>query len=128
MTLQKFPDNKEPSSKFTWKFDKDVQIKFKDLFDTIDSYVGKGGYYLKVNDTEDGITVSAVALESDKNYVYEQTIASDIWTVEHNLGKFPAVEIIDSVGVIMIGIVEYIDNNNLSISFDYELTGKVICN
>ena len=124
--MLKFPNILEPSSKLI--LSSKTAIKFTDLFDTFDSYVGKGGYYLKVMETEDGIEVSAISLESDKNYIHEQTTSATQWIVIHNLNKFPAVTIINSGQKEIIGEIQYLDLNTLVVAFDYSLTGKVICN
>ena len=68
------------------------------------------------------------ALSSDKNFVHNQTAASAVWTVTHNLGKYCSVTVVDSGGNIIVGNVEYIDTNRLLIRFSSAVSGRAYCN
>lgn len=68
------------------------------------------------------------ALSSDKNYVHTQTAASAIWTVNHNLGKYCSVTVVDSGGNIIVGNVEYVNTNKLFIRFSSAVSGRAYCN
>ena len=50
---------------------------------------------------------------SDRHYLFTQSIPSDTWVIEHNLGKYPNVTIIDSAGTVVEGSVRYIDENTV---------------
>lgn len=64
---------------------------------------------------------------SDKNYV--QTFATTATvSVSHNLGKYPAVTVMDSSGDQVVGDVVYTDLNNLIVSFSAPFSGTVTCN
>lgn len=65
---------------------------------------------------------------SDKNYIHNQTIPSSEWTVEHNLNKYPSVSVMLPSGHIGIADVTHIDENNLTITFAGDETGKAIIN
>lgn len=65
---------------------------------------------------------------TDKHYIHEQNLATNIWYVNHNLGKKPAVSVIDSSGKIVYGNVEYLNENELIINFKYPFSGKAYCN
>ncbi len=75
---------------------------------------------IKANELEPGI--------ADKHYVHEQTTASDVWNVFHNLQKKPAVSTIDSTGAVVYGHVEHLSDNELRITFKYPFAGKAYCN
>ena len=64
----------------------------------------------------------------DKNFVFIQRTASDIWYVQHNLDKFPSVIVVDSGGSVVVGEIDYIDENNVKISFTTPFSGKAFCN
>lgn len=64
----------------------------------------------------------------DRYYVHTQPTASSQWVVEHNLGKYPSVSITDSAGSQVVGNVQYIDENNLIISFSAEFSGVAYMN
>lgn len=53
---------------------------------------------------------------------------SSVWNITHNLNRFPSVTTIDSSGDVVIGVVDYIDANHLSITFVGANTGKVYLN
>ena len=61
---------------------------------------------------------------------YEELVnmPSKVWEINHNLNKKPSVTIINNDNQVVIGDVEYIDKNNLKVSFSAEFSGKAICN
>ena len=61
-------------------------------------------------------------------YIYEQGVAANIWEINHNMGKFPSVTVVDSAGSVVIGAIEYIDINNLKITFNSSFGGKAYLN
>lgn len=65
---------------------------------------------------------------SDKSFVFTQGIPSDKWSIAHNLGKFPSVAVVDSAGTEVIGDVQHIDDNNLTITFSSAFSGKAYLN
>lgn len=75
--------------------------------------------------------VNADELETglaDAHYVHEQTTPSNIWIIQHNLGKMVSVITVDSSGKIVFGLVEYISDNEVKIIFKYAFSGKAYCN
>ena len=64
----------------------------------------------------------------DKNFVYTQAIAASIWNVQHDLDKFPSVSIVNDDNTQVFGSVEYVDNNNLIITFTAPFSGKAYMN
>jgi len=128
-----FPQMSPSSGKPILHFDPTMSAKFIDLLDTFISYGGKGGMLLMVKLSEDGITVvepdsETMTTIADKNYIHTQETPSEIWTVEHNLGKYPAVRIQDENGHSIIGDIVDISINELTIQFTNEQTGKAIIN
>ena len=65
----------------------------------------------------------------DKHFTHVQGVASDTWTVPHNLGKYPSVRAVDSAGT-SIPIVEVTDTdiNNCILHLAFSASGKVFCN
>lgn len=76
------------------------------------------------------VTVSDITdvTVSDKFFVFEQAVASNRWTVEHNLDKYPSVTVVDSAGTIIIGEVAYLSRNSLRITFQSAFSGKAYMN
>lgn len=66
--------------------------------------------------------------DKDKNYVHNQMSASSIWSVQHSLNKYPSVSVVDSGNNMVVGDVEYIDENNLTITFNASFSGKAYIN
>lgn len=65
---------------------------------------------------------------SDVTYVHVQSVAASVWVIAHNLSKFPSIEVVDSGGTIVIGIVNYIDANNLTVTFSAPFGGRAFIN
>jgi hypothetical protein len=64
----------------------------------------------------------------DRHYVHNQAVAISTWNVTHNLGKFPAVTIVDSAGTQVYGTITHVDTNNTTISFSSGFSGKAYFN
>lgn len=65
---------------------------------------------------------------ADKYYAHDQMVPSAIWTVTHNLGKFPTVIVFDSDGSEVEGVVNMLNSNSLTIEFSAAFGGKAYCN
>lgn len=68
------------------------------------------------------------ALGSDAYYVHNQNVPATDWTVNHNLNKYPAVQVIDSGGTVVIGQIDHISVNQLIVRFSVVFGGQAICN
>lgn len=65
----------------------------------------------------------------DLTYVHIQITPSNSWTVQHNLAKYPAVDVIDSAGTRMDGFeVTYTDYNTLVLDMGVPFSGRATCN
>lgn len=82
--------------------------------------VGEG---LTINDN--GVLSST---NCDKTFVYNQLSASAIWIIQHNLEKYPSVDVVDSAGTVVVGEVEYIDLNTIEVSFIGAFSGTAYLN
>lgn len=58
---------------------------------------------------------------------YEQMSAATVWTVNHDLGRYPAVTVTDYSGNVVYGDVEYINTNTVTITFSAAEGGYVHC-
>ena len=61
------------------------------------------------------------------SFVHTQTATSDTWVVNHNLGFYPNVTVIDSAGTTVVGEIEYVNTNKLTIKFSAAFSGKAYC-
>ena len=61
-------------------------------------------------------------------YIFNQGVAATVWNVNHNLGKFPSVTVIDTANTVVNGEYEYIDSNNITLKFSAAFAGKAYLN
>jgi len=79
-----------------------------------------------------GVTITGTApsqvlnfvLPVGGNYTHNQSTASATWTITHNLNFRPAVSVVDSGGNHVIGDVNYVSVNVLTISFSSPFGGS----
>lgn len=75
------------------------------------------------------VTVGGVIADGgDAHYTHTQGVASAEWTVVHNLGKKPAVTVVDSADSYVIGEVVYLNNNSVKLKFSGAFSGKAYFN
>ena len=67
-------------------------------------------------------------MSANKNFVFTQNVAAARWEVQHDLDGWPAVTVVDSAGTEVVGDVQYIDKNNVVISFTAPFSGKAFFN
>lgn len=85
---------------------------------------------LKNRDEEDCHPISAITglQQALETFIFEQGVASSVWEIEHNLGKYPSVSIVDTAGNEIIASVKYPDENNVIITMTSEFKGKAYLN
>ncbi len=66
--------------------------------------------------------------EGDKHYQHDQDVPADEWIIEHNLGKRPAVTVVDSGGTEWQVEVQHVSDDVCRIYFDNAFTGKAYLN
>ena len=54
--------------------------------------------------------------------------AAPIWTITHNLGKFPSVTVVDLDNVVVIGQVDYLNSNIIQLTFSKPFAGCAFLN
>lgn len=67
-------------------------------------------------------------LDGDKHYVHDQMAPQLVWTINHGMGKRPAVSVQDSGGTEVEGLVSYVSANVLTIEFSAAFSGTAYCN
>ena len=58
--------------------------------------------------------------------VHDQASASATWTINHNQGRYPSIDIIDSAGNHVIGDIKHNSVNQVVATFDNAFAGKAI--
>lgn len=67
-------------------------------------------------------------LAGDSTHVHTQAIPEAVWQVNHGMGKFPSVTVVDSAGTEVVGVVTYVDTMSLTIEFSAGFAGNAYLN
>ena len=101
------------------------------FYDLTVGFIGGNGsltndYYYDI------LNFTLASASQDKTFVFTQGVPAVTWTIQHNLGKFPSVSVVDTVntvnGQVYYGDVKYIDSNNLTVTFASQFSGKAYLN
>ena len=106
---------------------------------TIDSYTDNGNFYTLnlTNLKGEGaledkavydFAVFTLSSQGVPTFIFTQGVPATTWNIQHNLGKFPSVSVINNNNVVINGEVIYIDNNNVQLNFSAGFTGKAYLN
>lgn len=89
-----------------------------------------GGYYSSTNveDALQEIAVEVSSIQTDKTYTHTQIVSQATWSIQHNLNKYPAVTVIDSADNVVIGDVDYVSLDEITVTFGYPFGGKAYLN
>ncbi len=91
---------------------------------TLTSLTGNGNF-----DVDKFYDFAVFTLSSpDKTFEFTQGVPATTWNIQHNLGKFPSVSVINNNNIIINGEVTYIDNNNVQLNFSAGFSGKAYLN
>jgi head-tail adaptor len=63
-----------------------------------------------------------------QTFTFDQNTPAAAWTIVHNLGRFPAVTVVDSSEREVEGDVAYIDSNRLTVTFSAPFSGVAYLN
>lgn len=93
-----------------------AQIDNMDIGDIV------GGSNIEVTEDNRVFTISS------KTFTFEQGIASNTWTINHNLGKHPSIQLVDSSGRVFEADREYTSENQVIIHLQSATTGFAYLN
>ena len=86
---------------------------------------GAGGL---INDEDYFISLLSYAGTGDLSFTYVQGVASTTWNIEHNLGKFPSITVIDTANTVVTGEYTYDNINNVTLTFSAAFAGTAYLN
>lgn len=72
-------------------------------------------------------TGSGITLVSG-TFIFSQNSSSASWHINHSLGKFPSVTVVDSAGTQVFGDVTQVDANNIILNFSAPFSGTAYLN
>jgi hypothetical protein len=72
--------------------------------------------------------VSDLGITSDANYVHDQGTPASVWNVTHNLGKRATPVVVDSAGTVVVGQIDFVDDNNVTLTFNGSFSGYAYFN
>lgn len=106
---------------------------YKGLIKTVDSNEVTGdvdlsdgnGNVLPITVSTQDVRVKGVGLTG---YPHDQITSEPEWLIEHGLGKKPSVTVVDSLNRVVMGEVEYLDDNVLIVRFKSAFKGKAYLN
>jgi hypothetical protein len=61
---------------------------------------------------------------SGGSYVFVQGAPTETWTIDHSLGYYPNITIVDSSGAVIEGDIIYADDDTLVVTFSAAFSGK----
>ena len=89
---------------------------------------GTGNTIKKRTSAEVLTDIGAAPTTHIHNYVHDQSTPSASWAVNHGLSKRVAIEVVDTAGTVVVGKIDYVDDNNLTLTFNAAFSGYAYCN
>lgn len=86
------------------------------------------GTNIKTINNESILGAGNLVAAGDKFYMHTQGTPSDTWVIQHDLNKYPSVDVVDSAGSHVVGDVSYTDANELIVTFSAGFAGKAYLN
>tara|TARA_R110002012_G_scaffold222630_1_gene394531 strand:+ start:454 stop:1158 length:705 start_codon:yes stop_codon:yes gene_type:complete len=110
-----------------YEWDSVTDVPNEKLFSNIGlSYrTGLGGL---INDEDYFISLLSYQGGGDLNFTYVQGVASTTWNIQHNLGKFPSITVIDTANTVVTGEYTYDNINNVTLTFSAAFAGTAYLN
>lgn len=87
-----------------------------------------GNGNLDLNKYYDFATFTISTGIGDKTFVFTQGAPALVWTIQHDLNKFPSVSVVDTANTGVLSQIDYIDNNNITITNTAQFAGKAYLN
>lgn len=65
---------------------------------------------------------------SSGSFTFDQAVPASVWTINHPLSKMPAVAVVDSAGNVVEGDIQYVDQDQVIVTFNATFSGKAYLN
>lgn len=77
---------------------------------------------------DNSVTAINIANRAYATYIHDQAIAASVWTINHNLDKYPSITVVDTGGNVILGKYTYTDTNTLVAEFNAAFKGTAYLN
>ena len=94
--------------------------------DALNTLTVEGDPTIVLTETATGPQGPAGPAADNLTVVHDQASASATWTINHNQGRYPSIDIIDSAGNHVIGDIKHNSLNQVVATFDNAFAGKAI--
>ena len=92
---------------------------------TLTSLTGNGNFDV---DKFYDFAVFTLSSAGAPTFVFTQGTPATTWNIQHNLGKFPSITVIDTGNTVVIGEYNYTSNTNVILTFSAAFAGKAYLN
>ncbi len=72
--------------------------------------------------------VFTLPLQGSPTFIFTQGVPATTWNIQHNLGKFPSVSVVNNNDLLVNGEITYTDTNNIICNFSAAFAGKAYLN
>lgn len=72
--------------------------------------------------------ITEASIPSATTYVHTQTAPAAVWTITHNLDRYPSVVVVDSAGMVVMGDVQYQSKDVIQVAFTAPFAGVAYLN
>jgi len=118
-----------PSNWAVYLWNSSVVTSNSDFYDIGLTYISGNGSLQKNKDYLISLLSYDVAGQTgDKNFVFDQAQPSLVWSITHNLDKYPSVSAVDTQKQAVYGDVQYTNKNQLTITFSASFGGQAFLN
>lgn len=74
------------------------------------------------------VTPAIIVAGLSTTFTWTQTIALSVWTIPHNLNKYPSVSVVDNLGNLITPDISYVDSNIVQVTHGSAFAGKAYLN
>ena len=67
-------------------------------------------------------------LIEEGTYIHHQDVSSAVWTINHNLDKYPSVTLVNSVNEVFLAHIDYTSKAQIVVTMSGSNTGKAYLN
>lgn len=73
-------------------------------------------------------SIPACPSTSGDTFIYIQSPAATVWTIEHPLDRYPSVTIVNDNNEVIVGAIEYQNNSVITVTFNTAIEGRAFLN